>query len=55
MEIAGKRPGLLITDGLQSYRDACVKEYQTNHGHSGVQKSTQQYRKALHNYDKGRP
>ena len=25
---------MLITDGLKSYRDAYVKEYQTNHGHS---------------------
>ena len=35
-EVAGKNPKLLITDGLQSYRDASVREYQTNHGHSGT-------------------
>jgi transposase-like protein len=35
-EIAGKNPSLLITDGLQSYRQAAVKEYQTNHGHDGA-------------------
>jgi len=33
-EIARKAPKMLITDGLKSYRDAYVKEYQTNHGHS---------------------
>jgi transposase-like protein len=35
-EVAGKIPSLLITDGLQSYRQAAVKEYQTNHRHDGA-------------------
>jgi transposase-like protein len=35
-EIAGKNPRLLFTDGLPAYRQACTKEYQTNHGHSGA-------------------
>lgn len=29
-EIAGKRPNVLITDGLQSYHDAFNKEFYTN-------------------------
>jgi transposase-like protein len=29
-ERAGKRPQILITDGLRSYRDAWLKEYRTN-------------------------
>jgi transposase-like protein len=29
-ERAGKRPGVLITDGLRSYHDAWLKEYRTN-------------------------
>jgi len=29
-ERAGKRPQILITDGLQSYRDAWLKEFRTN-------------------------
>jgi putative transposase len=29
-EKAGKRPGVLITDGLRSYHDAWLKEYRTN-------------------------
>ncbi len=35
-EVAGKNPRLLITDGLPAYRQACIKEYQTNHGNSGA-------------------
>ena len=27
---AGKKPGVLITDGLRSYHDAWLKEYRTN-------------------------
>jgi hypothetical protein len=27
---AGKRPGVLITDGLRSYHDAWLKEFRTN-------------------------
>jgi transposase-like protein len=29
-ERAGKKPGVLITDGLRSYHDAWLKEYRTN-------------------------
>jgi transposase-like protein len=29
-ERTGKRPGILITDGLRSYRDAWLKEFRTN-------------------------
>jgi putative transposase len=35
-EVAGKNPKLVITDGLQAYRIAARKEYQTNHGNSGA-------------------
>jgi transposase-like protein/predicted nucleic acid-binding Zn finger protein len=35
-EIAGKIPKMLITDGLQSYREACRKEYRTNFFNSGT-------------------
>jgi putative transposase len=28
--VAGKRPKLLITDGLPAYQQACMREYQTN-------------------------